>query len=786
VTSLSDLARELDVLRCRAARGTRKAKVSLSDLAGRVDLPLSTVHAYVSGKTLAPIEVLDRMVIALDATPVEQSRWSEAWFRVAKYVREQRQPGIAATPVHAGWPVPRQLPMDVPGFTGRLHELAELDRLLTEPDPRDGRPVAVSVIVGSAGTGKTALAVHFGHRVVERFPDGQLYVDLRGFAPSSPMTSAKALGQLLRGLGLPPERVPVEEQEQAATYRSLLAGKRVLVVLDNARAADQVEPLLPGSPGCLVLITSRTTLATVDGAIPLRLGVLSEPDALTLLTRLADADRVRAEPEAATALVGLCARLPLAVRIAGARLAARPGWSVETLVTRFADASRRLDELQLGDRAVRASFTVSRHALEGSKDPVDQAAARAFRLLGALDWVEMSVPVAATLLDLPQEETREALERLVDDHLLDSARPGRYHTHDLLRLYSRDLAKADEPECQAALLRVLDCYLAAAEQATWLLHPTGTTRIPAEPTRCPHGGFALTSPADAGIWVETEHANLVLIAHQAAAAPAIAPKLRRLVAALDSPLDTQGYWPDLVTLHGLAAQTAQRLGDRSSEAFARYDLGWAYGRMGCSDEAVVATRRGLALYREIADRKGEMACLNVLGFVYRLQERFDEALTCKTQALAISMETGDRRGEASSLDGLGLIHQRLLCFDDAVICHHRALAIYQEIGERPGEATALGNLGWAYHRAGNEDQAIEYHQRCLTLAQHLGDRYQEAESLWGLGQTHQARGHHRKARSCWQRSIIILRELGELSDAESDTLLHQPTPPVPAIIQRNI
>lgn len=689
--------------------------------------------------------------------------------------------GVVAHPAGA-FPRPAQLPVDIAGFAGRVAHLAQLNATLRDVNDDSH----ITVINGTAGVGKTALAVHFGHQVADRFPDGQLYLDLRGYAPTSPMTVGEALGSLLRSLGLPPERIPVDEQEQAAAYRSLVAGKRMLVVLDNARSADQIRPLLPASPHCLVVTTSRTTLTTIDGATHLHLDVLSEQEALTLLARLAGPDRVAAEPDAAATLVGLCARLPLAVRIAGARLAARPGWPIHTVVERLTDEHHRLDELRMDDRAVRASFAVSYHTLQTSDDPVDQTAARAFRLLGALDWVDVSVPVAAALIDRPQPDTHAALERLVDDHLLDSPTPSRYDTHDLLRLYARDLAHDHpEPERDAALVRVLHCYLAAAEQTTQQLEPRNH-RLPADPTPSPHDGFTLSSMADATEFADAERPNLIAVTHQAATTPGAAPALAvRLTAAICLPFDSRGSWHELIPLGGLAAHTARRLGDRPGEALARHDLGFIYTVVGRSTDAIVSTQQALAIYREIGDRPGEQRCLLNLGYACRQQQRFAEAIAYLEQGLAICEEIGHRHGAASQLDALGLVHQRLHRFDQAIDFHRQALAIDREDGRLRGQATALVSLGWAHHRAQYSEQAIADFLQCLTLERHLGRRYGEAESLWGLGQAHHTLGNHDQASTYWRQSIAILRDIGELTDDEASALLCQPVPDTPEIIQRN-
>ncbi|WP_084964882.1 ATP-binding protein [Thermoactinospora rubra] len=681
-----------------------------------------------------------------------------------------------------GWPpTPRQLPADVVAFVGRARELSLIERV------HGATAGTVLVIDGMAGIGKTALAVHAAHRMAGHFPDGHLYVDLRGHDSGRSMAPADALGYLLRSLGVPAEWVPADEQEQAAAYRSLLADKRMVVVLDNARDVPQVEPLLPGSPGCLTIITSRATLAALDGATRLHLDVLSEPEALAMLAHLAGPDRVEAQPEAAATVVRLCAMLPLAIRLAGARLAARSAWPIATLVERLADRTRRLDELRAGERAVRASFAVSYHALETSKDPVDREAARAFRLLGALEWAEMSVPVAASLLEVPQLRAREMLERLVDDRLLDLAAPGRYHTHDLLRLYARELAD-DEPEARrrAVRRRALECYVAAAEKVNLLLNPL-THHTPADAVGSPHGEFPLSTPADATAWIDSERDNLLAIARQAAVDPGAAPALVvRLTAALNRPYDLRGHWQDIITMRQLAARTARRLHDHRGEAFALQDLGWTHVRVGhAAEKALRTARRALKIWREIGDRRSEQACLNILGFAHRQLEQYTKAVECLEQALAICRDIGHRYGEATTLDHLGLVYQRLGRFEDAIACHRDSLAITRELGQRYGEATALGNLGWAHHRTGDSAQAVPLYQQSAAIAREAGDRYQEAESLWGLGEAHHDLGHRDQARRHWDRSAAILVEIGALTENAARALLDWPVPPTPEIIRRN-
>ena len=333
--------------------------------------------------------------------------------------------------------VPRQLPPDAASFTGRERELERLCELLSGGGQRGAVPIVA--LDGAAGVGKSAVAARAAHQLAGQFPDGQLYADLQGATPGlAPLPPLEVLSRFLRAFGVDGQRLPVNVEEAAALFRSLAAGRRLLLVLDNAATAEQVRPLLPASPSCAVLVTSRQLLSGIHGAEHLHLDVLPADEAVRLLGHLAGPERIAAEPEAAVALAQLCGYLPLALRIAGARLAARPAWPVRALVERLADERRRLDELSLGDLAVRTSLQVSYHAL-------DPQVARLFRLLGLLDGPDVGVPVVAALLDQPVEATEAALERLVDARLLESLAPGRYRFHDLLRLFARERAAAEEP-----------------------------------------------------------------------------------------------------------------------------------------------------------------------------------------------------------------------------------------------------------------------------------------------------------------------------------------------------
>ncbi|HEY4851300.1 MAG TPA: BTAD domain-containing putative transcriptional regulator [Streptosporangiaceae bacterium] len=371
----------------------------------------------------------------------------------------------SAAPPIAGHPpgvasVPAQLPAGIGDFTGRKDAVRRLAESLTL---ESGTPVpgavTIAVVTGPGGIGKTTLAVHVAHSIAADFPDGQLYVNLRG-TTTQPLATAAVLARLLRDLGADPDTIPAGDEERAARYRSLLAGRRVLLLLDDACGTTQVTPLLPGSHGCAVLMTSRSQLADLTASARLALDVLTDTEARQLLSRVAGAERAVAEPAAVDAVLRACAGLPLAVRVAAARLAVRRSWTVRTLADRLADERDRLDELSVGDLAVRASFQASYQSLARSDVPADAGLARAFRLLGLAQVPDLSVPAAAALLDQPVRETERVLERLTDSNLVQAITPGQYRMHDLLRIFATERAEAEETgqDRMSAVMRLLTWY----------------------------------------------------------------------------------------------------------------------------------------------------------------------------------------------------------------------------------------------------------------------------------------------------------------------------------------
>jgi tetratricopeptide (TPR) repeat protein len=524
-----------------------------------------------------------------------------------------------------------------------------------------------------------------------------------------------------------------------------------------------VRPLLPAAAGCGVLVTSRQLLASLDGATHLHLDTLPAGDATALLGRLAGEQRVAAEPQAAAEVARCCGYLPLALRIAGARLAVRPGWPLAALAERLADAQRRLDELEVAEAGVRASYDVSYRQLQASSEALDRAAAGAFGLLGVLDGPELGVPVAARLLESPEEAAEQVLERLVDAQLLETPSPGRYRLHDLLRLYAREQAARQRtaPERAAALGRVLGLYAATAWHTMRLLRPADL-RLARADDRWTSGGLEFADATAALDWLEAERANLLAAIRQAAATPRVPGVIAiQLAHALFGMFSVRSHWQDWVLVNQTALGIARQLGDRAAQAQAEADLGFACCSQSRYAESVTYTRESLAIRRALGDRLGQGASLNNLGIVYERQGRLEEALACHQEGLAIKRELDDRFGLAISLSNVGEVYERLGRYEEALDALRESLALHRELGDRRGQAFSLGYLGNVHERQGRYQEALACQRESLAIRRDLGDRAGEATCLTDLGTAHQRQGRHQEALDCLEESLAIRRELDD-------------------------
>lgn len=683
-------------------------------------------------------------------------------------------------------PVPRELPADIPAFTGRATELAELDRLLASPgdladsgggdgsrahtsaglgpsagisDAEGGylaSAVVISAVSGTAGVGKTALAVRWAHRSARYFPDGQLYVNLRGYDPGQPVRAADALAGFLRSLGLAGPDIPADIEERAARYRTLMAARRTLVVLDNAAGSEQVRPLLPGAPGCRVLVTSRDALAGLvarDGARRLNLDLLPEQEAVALLRTLIGS-RVDTEPDAAALLASQCARLPLALRVAAELAADRPASPLADLAGELTDQQRRLELLDAGGdprAAVRAVFWWSYRNL-------DARAAAAFRLLGTEPGPDLDAYATAALTATTVEQARRVLTQLARAHLIQPAASGRYTMHDLLRAYASDLADAhDSPDYRrAALTRLFDYYLYTTAAAASMLFPTERPAAPQPTGQTP----PLPDQTAARAWLDIQLASLASTVTYTAAHgwPSHAT---RLAAHLYRYLDKGGQYIQATAIHDSARSAARVAGDLDAEASALIDLAAASMRRCHWQQAAELFEQALPLSRKAGNLLGQARALGNLGLVESLQGHLGQSTVYLQQAVELCRQTGNPIKEALTLAGIGYNEQLQGRYQETRDHYRKALALARGEGDRTTEAFVLDKMGFLELRLGHPVQAGDLFRRTLRRYRETGDRIGEAYAVVGLGNVAFRQGRYQEAVDFAEQSLAIFREVGD-------------------------
>jgi tetratricopeptide (TPR) repeat protein len=759
VRTVADLAGILRELRRRHARRLGGAELTYRELAATTGWSHSIIGEYLAGRVLPPTDRFDTLVRLFGATPAEQGSLATARDRVEEFRRGPLPAGTSA----AEGQVPRQLPVDVFGFTGRTRQLAELDALLT--GGATGPAAVISAVAGTAGVGKTALAVRWAHQVADRFPDGQLYVDLRGYGPEPPLPPADALAGFLRALGVDAADIPGELADRAAYYRTVLAGRRVLVVLDNASGADQVRPLLPGTPACFVVVTSRDALAGLvarDGARRIDLDILTEAEALDLLGTLIG-PRVAADPDAAAALAGACARLPLALRVAAEFATADPGLDLGDLVADLRDERDRLDLLDTsGDprTAVRPVFSWSYQHLSAP-------AAHAFGLLALHPGRDLDAYAVAALTGTDLGQARAALQELARAHLVEPAGPGRHGMHDLLRAYAveRVTAAVDPDARRAALTRLFDHVLGAAALAMDALYPherAGRPRVPAPTSPVP----PVSAAQGAAVWLDRQRPNLVAIAVYAARHgwPRHSVDLSRV---LWRYFEVGGHYQDALEVHTSAAAAADQ--DGYGQPWVLANLGGIHWWLGAHEEALKYFERSLAGHRERDDPEGEARALARLGVVHERLGGYRDALAHLRQALDIYRRTGNRHGEAAQLVNLGTLHRRLGRYAAAADHQQQAAALFAELGDERLEGYALGNLGAVFSLLGRHEEGLAHLETALAHCRRSGDRGGEASALGTLGAVYQRLDRYPQALDHLHRALAISRETGDRS-LEMETL----------------
>lgn len=648
-------------------------------------------------------------------------------------------------------PVPAQLPADIADFTGRQAAVADALGYLGG----DGSAMRIWTISGTAGVGKTSLAVHVAHLLRARYPDGQLYAGLHGQSPH-PADPADVSAQFLRALGVPAAGLPVDPEERVRLFRSRLADRRVLVLLDDAATESQVRPLLPGGARCAAIVTSRSPLTGLVGARNLALDVLDGEQAVELLAVSVGRDRVRAQEEAASTIVALCGRLPLAVRIAAARLASRPHWSLTRFAAMLADNRRRLDELRAGDLDVRASFQLSYDGLEPE-------ARRAFHLLALLDTPTVTVWLAAAMLRVERATAERLLERLVDAQLLQALPDDRYRSHDLLRVYAAEQAVAAEPaaEREAALDAAFAAWASAAEQAAAAL--TGGADL-ADGGAAPAGAAQPTGPGaeigDPRGWFSREQADLVAAVDQAHRTGRWEATWR-LAQALTSFLEERSQWSAWRRTHESALDAARAAGNAGVEAVLAQRLGDLYRDRGRFQQAGVYFRRSLELAEAVGSELRRGYALRGLGDVAWGRGDAREAVEHYRRALALFDAVGERRGTAYALRGLSVAYRGLGQLDAALEMAGRCVAVFRSLGDVGGEAYARRTLGSIRLDLGDHDEAVECFDRARAEFERLGDRLGVAAALLGIGMTRVEQERYAEAAQTYRHCRAAFAEVAD-------------------------
>ncbi|HEY1620976.1 MAG TPA: BTAD domain-containing putative transcriptional regulator [Streptosporangiaceae bacterium] len=695
--------------------------------------------------------------------------------------------GAAASPAGATEvPTPAQLPPDTPDFTGRDEQVARACAVLTAAPGAD-RPGAVPVwvVAGMGGAGKTTLAVHVAHRIAGQFPDGQLYAGLRG--ATSPLRPADVLARFLRALGAAERAIPADEAERAAAFRTRLAGRRTLIVLDDVADAAQVRPLLPGTAGCAVIVTSRRALPGLPGAAALTLGGLEPDAARELFGAIVGQQRATAEPDAADQVLAACAGLPLAVRIAASRLATRPGWSIAQLGARLRDERRRLAELTVGDLAIRACFAVSYDALPAVAGPASAAGpdrsgpdssgpdrtglgstglgstrpgggaapARIFRLLGLADAPEHGLPAIAALAGLPADAVLPALDLLADAHLLDSPAPDRYRLHDLLRDYAAERADQEEDpgERRAALTRMLRWYVREAILAAKILVPTG--RLPASMLAVT-GSSLVETPKQALDWFQDELPGLLAVVPQAAAL-SLHEVAAQTAVAMWAYFRRRSSVADWQAVSEAGMASARLAGDDPVLAWLLNSLGQAHSDRGHFAESGRCFAEALEIRRRLGDRSGEAVILNCMGIDLSSQDRNTEALELMRQSANLHAGLGEQAYVAIGLNNIGDVLLRLKRHDEALDYLMRALALHEEAGDVYDAGITHVTIGETYFALGRLAESVRHYR--LALAAHSDDpagHPYHAHVLVELGTALDRLGREAEAVAAWQTVLPIL------------------------------
>jgi tetratricopeptide (TPR) repeat protein len=728
-------------------------------------------HAHLTGHKVSRVAMWD----LLNGKRRPRLRTVEAFVAACGSVARHNRPPIKLTPedldldawrtryltAYRRMPnplVPRQLPT-VARLAGRQAELAQMN------EARKESASSILVITGTAGVGKTSLAVWWAHEVASDFPDGQLYVDLGGFGRDvAPMSPDEALRDFLTALDVPLERIPPNLASRSTTYRSVLAPRRIIVILDNAIDADQVRPLLPGAPGSATIITSRNELGSllaIEGARLQNIDLLTEAEARQMLRQRLGDTRMAAEPEAIDSIIGSCARLPLALAVVAARASAHPTKSLRLIAEELGAVANGLDALAIDD----GTTADVRSVLSWSYRRLSPAAARLFRSLSVHPGPDIDLPACARLADIAIDQTRRGLAELARAHLVSESAEGRYAIHDLLRAYSRELAYAEgEDEIRAAALRVADHYLSLASAADRLIEPLRDERI--RLVDCPPAEHGFRDADDARRWFRSErHVLTGLI--EILAGLGLDRHAWQLAWASTTFLDREGRWSHWVAALTTALKSAERIDHRAGQAVAHRLLAHAAYGQDRLEEAVVHLRHALRLFRKLGDHVSEAATHNSLGGIRDHQGKHRIALHHAQQALRLFEMASDQLGHAHALNSVGWCYVQLGRYDVALTYCQQSQQLLAGYGDKLGEATAWDSLGFIRHQLGDQNEAIDSFHRALELFRAAQDRFYEGTVLIRLGDCHLDMGNIESARTSWKQAAAILEELNR---PEADTI----------------
>ncbi|MEV6272133.1 helix-turn-helix domain-containing protein [Kribbella sp. NPDC051936] len=744
---------------------TGLTQAALAEKAGLSEQAISVLER--GTRTRPRTDTVRALTTALALTPAE----ADQFLSVARGKSKERPPATKTDPSAELPQTPWQLPPSAPDFTGRSAQVDAILSALRDPIGTGATTVGLVAVTGMGGIGKTTLAVHAAHKLADNYPDGHLYLNLRGYGPGSPMTASDAQRHLLRSLGSDARSVPDNVDEAAALLRSRLAGRRVLLLLDNAADVAQILPLLPGSAGSAAIVTSRGSMVHLPGARQILLDALSHSESVELLAEVIGQARVAAEPEATQFLAICSGRLPLAIRLIGGRLATRPGWPIQHFVDLLQDEERRLDSLGSDETGVRASIASSVRFLEESDRDLDRQAATALPLLTIPDGSDLLTPVAAALLEVPLRRASAIVERLVDLNLLESVSPSSYRFHDLIRAYGREVAEQTltAAERDAALVRILHFYTELGWVAHRFTHPTSPRLALATVPTSAHVP-SLRDREQALRWIDAEQRNLMDRVRQARHSPlADSVLLPELALALFGYLESRRRWQEMRELHTDAVRLAQGHGRPETAAWLQHDSAIPDAENGAIDRAIDPILAALEMFRALDAPSGQARCCSSLAYLLGTEGRIEEALEYGEAALALSRTIQDQTLEGVSLTAVGGLYDRLGDFERADRAFADAISLAQAANDTRAVFKRYLNAAFTHLQVERYQDAVPLALNSLAIVQRTGDSTFQGESRHLLAIAYAAIGDYAEGARQIEAGLLVARAS---QDAEREGRLY--------------